>query len=276
MNLTTQTPVEIDTELAAIYSDIYRAQAAVTGAERRVADMAKHAEMIARRERFAINYSPEQVAAAEAKLDTARDELVEQRARTFPYDAEYDRRGGWTRAFLVVTNGTGHVHRSMRCSTCYPTTEFAWLPEMSGSDESEIVEAAGERACTICYPSAPVETLSRPTRLFSKTEIEKQAARDEREAKRAAKAAKLITAPDGTELRDGMGYPIKAEITAEREAVSERASLINGWTGYRTDEAVATVERILDALAAKRGTTVDEQRELVEAKAIAKARRDAR
>lgn len=65
-------------------------------------------------------------------------------------DDEFERRGGWTRAFLV-NNSNGHVHSSMQCSTCTPTTRFHWVTEYSDSTEDEIVAAAGERACTVCY-----------------------------------------------------------------------------------------------------------------------------
>jgi hypothetical protein len=40
-----------------------------------------------------------------------------------PLHEEFVRRGGWTRAFLVTNTG-GHVHRTMDCRTCFPTTQF--------------------------------------------------------------------------------------------------------------------------------------------------------
>lgn len=70
---------------------------------------------------------------------------------------EYVRRGGWTRA-LLVTNGNGHVHSSMSCSTCDrggQSTQFQWLVEFSDHDESEVVAAAGWRACTGLLPVGP-------------------------------------------------------------------------------------------------------------------------
>lgn len=103
----------------------------------------------------------------------------------------------WTRAFLV-TNSNGHVHSSMACHTCRPTTWFNWLPEYSGASEEQIVSDAGERACTVCYPSAPVNVLSRPTKIFSEDEKriarereERAAAKAAREAKRAERKAKI-------------------------------------------------------------------------------------
>lgn len=73
-----------------------------------------------------------------------------------PFTAEWEARGGWTRAYIVPD---GHIHRTTACSSLHPTTIVSWLPELSGSTEDEIVAYAGSVACTICYPSAPVEAL---------------------------------------------------------------------------------------------------------------------
>lgn len=85
-------------------------------------------------------------------------------ARIGELDDEYDRRGGWTRAFIVRGND-GHIHSSMKCRTCRWNTQFGWLPQYSGRTEAEIVEDAGRMACTVCYPSAPVEALGRPSKI---------------------------------------------------------------------------------------------------------------
>lgn len=63
---------------------------------------------------------------------------------------------GWSRFFLV-TSSQGHIHSSMRCHTCRPTTTFGWLPELSGLTEDAAVEAHGPALCTECFKSAPVE-----------------------------------------------------------------------------------------------------------------------
>src|SRR5271166_137679 len=36
---------------------------------------------------------------------------------------------GWSRFFLV-TSSQGHIHSSMRCSSCFQTTTYGWLPEL--------------------------------------------------------------------------------------------------------------------------------------------------
>lgn len=46
---------------------------------------------------------------------------------------------GWSRFFLV-TSSQGHIHSSMRCTSCYRTTQYGWLPELSGKTEVETVE----------------------------------------------------------------------------------------------------------------------------------------
>lgn len=61
----------------------------------------------------------------------------------------------WNRFFLV-TSSAGHVHSSMHCHTCKPTTTYGWLPQLSGKSEEEAVEQLGTVLCSVCFPSAPV------------------------------------------------------------------------------------------------------------------------
>ncbi len=71
------------------------------------------------------------------RLTQALAALEEIRAAAKPYDDEFVRRGGWTRAFLVQ-QANGHVHNTMRCSTCNrggELTRFAWMTEYSGKSE---------------------------------------------------------------------------------------------------------------------------------------------
>lgn len=142
-----------------------------------------------------------QVKASIAKLD---DTVLAK------LSAEFDRRGGWTRAYLVTD---GHVHSSMHCPTCNngeSPTRFSWMTDYSGKSQEEIIEAAGERACSnrACYPDAPVDQ-GRKSVMFTPEEIERARLRDEEAARRAEKKAKTalgaITQPDGTPLRDEMG-----------------------------------------------------------------------
>mgnify|MGYP006893381968 FL=1 len=63
---------------------------------------------------------------------------------------------GWSRFYLVQNVG-GHIHRDTSCETCYPSTQYAWLVELSGLTEAEAVAEYGAILCSRCYPSAPVE-----------------------------------------------------------------------------------------------------------------------
>jgi hypothetical protein len=67
---------------------------------------------------------------------------------------------------------------------------------------AELVELAGEDACSVCFPDAPVSVLNRPSRLSvpekeaaEKARVERAKAKAERDAKNAEKA---IFMPDGS------------------------------------------------------------------------------
>jgi hypothetical protein len=200
------------------------------------------------------------------KIAESKAKVKELAAKMDVYDAEFVRRGGWTRAFFVANAG-GHVHSSMNCSTCYPTTRFQWLTSYSGKDENEIVSDAGERACTVCYASAPVDLLRRPSKI---NDPEKEAARKEREEKKAAKdaatAAKAIANPDGSPVVVN-GWKQKTERSAEIEAVSNFVDVevekLNP-EYFPNKEYLAEkkrdAENVLVALAHKHGTTVEDER----------------
>lgn len=142
-------------------------------------------------------------------------------------------RGGWNRAFLVA-NANGHVHSSTGCSTCRPTTRFAWLTDYSGADEDAIVTDAGHRACTSCYPSAPVgDAQSLPTKMYTPEEVAAQRDRERREAwatltpaeKRARKRAEklaMAVSKNGKPLRFeedlGDAGKVREVISTERDA----------------------------------------------------------
>lgn len=297
MNLTTSTPVEIDTALAALYADetkamrnvqnaataVYRAAGAKRDYRRggwtlSILDATATATALAADE-AARTWDRTGARDALAAFDQARVALAEIRNAMTPLNDEYDRRP-WTRAFLVQNAG-GHVHSSMGCSTCnngQEPTRFAWMTDYSGGTEAAIVQDAGERACTACYPSAPVDVLARPTKMFGPDEIAAQEARDTRAAEKvardAAKAAKAITMPDGSELRDSDNWVVKTERTAEIGAVDALYSIVS-WGGHPYDESwAAYAERAVTALAHKRGQTEEQVRALIEAKAAAKIKRD--
>lgn len=252
--LTEQTPVEIDTQLAALYYEEQAIQGKLAFAQQRVRDaagdklsgnswtparqrkwgmtwkeaQAKAREIAATESDGAYTYSKAGAAQAALKnFDGLVAKLLANDEAQCLLLAEFSRRGGWTQAFLVTNNG-GHVHKSRECSTCYPArfdpesgewkagTQFFWVTDYSGHDEAEIVADAGERACTICYPSAPVGTLDRPTKIFSDDERDAQQRKADREAKKEAAKEKLIFAPDGSVIRGDYG-DIKTKIAARNE-----------------------------------------------------------
>lgn len=70
-------------------------------------------------------------------------------------DAEWDRRGGWTR-FYLCTNTDGHIHTGRSCNTVHATTHLVLKPELSGLTEKDAVRAYGPILCSVCYPTAPL------------------------------------------------------------------------------------------------------------------------
>lgn len=90
------------------------------------------------------------------ELDAARTAWERAKTPNVVIDGEWDRRGGWSRFFVVRASG-GHIHSSLHCQTCRPTTDLGWLPQMSGRTEADAVAEEGPLLCTVCYPSAPLE-----------------------------------------------------------------------------------------------------------------------
>jgi hypothetical protein len=163
----------------------------------------------------------EEIAKQEGKIESARKKIFEVGCQILERNEIYDR-DPWTRAFLVI-NSNGHVHKSQDCSTCFDTTRFQWLVQYSNDDENIIVEDAGQDACTICYPSAPAETLNRPSRIVTADKIAKAQAKAERDAKKAARIAKeKANAPtaSGKSLIYKEGKWTR-EIKTERSAITE-------------------------------------------------------
>lgn len=153
--------VEVDTLLADIYSRLWRVNATIASLEK------------ARDSKWGLDpYGLKQLCDARGTRNAIEDEMIEVEARYT----------GWSRFFLV-TNTNGHIHSSMHCTTCFPTTSYAWLPQLSGLSEAEAVEDQGEILCSVCFPSAPAEWTSGVSKAT-------QQERDARTAKKAAAAQK--------------------------------------------------------------------------------------
>ena len=209
-NLTTMTPVEIDTILAGMWEKQAKVEMKISNYRRAEAETYAMIQKIKAGTKIP-GYRTvlhgielmEQLNLLNENIEAYKGELARLKTQSLPYENEYVRRGGWNRVFLAKSSN-GHAHKGQDCSTCHHgeyRTEFAWLVEYSDKPEAEIVADAGERACTTCYPSAPVNVLKRKTKMFTPEEIEAQKAREEREAERVRKAQvaadKSITTPEG-------------------------------------------------------------------------------
>ena len=168
-----QTPAQIDTQIAEIQMRAARPKQRLRSALRYLEENSHDSYMRARYEKVQIE--------AEEQLEALRQEAA-------PFEAEYVRRGGWTR-FFHVTNTNGHVHNSMHCSSCFFDTQYAWRTDLSGLTEAEVVEREAYQACSVCMPIAPaVQKAAFKAHQAEKREAKKQ----EREAKAAEKAARKL------------------------------------------------------------------------------------
>ena len=283
------TPVDVDTALSGLYEQHHHALTALARLRDSIAYSAKLARMST--QEYVDSHPQDRTVARVAQLSRQADDLRDQMA---VYNEEFERRGGWARAFLV-TGQTGHVHSSMGCSTCNrdgKPTRFHWVTEYSGTDEDTIVGAAGERACTVCYPSAPVEVLSRPTTMFTPDELVAAQERADRAAaaqrRRDDRIAKGLT-PDGSPLelewtdRDHTKFDrtrqryVSCPVVKHESFQTEKAAIM-WWTDQWAQHSGKghprpAMDAIFEAIAAKHGRPVaDVQREL-EAKAAEKLRR---
>lgn len=274
MDVTTATPVEIDTKLNDLYNDLARAvnrqATALIQIHQAVGDDTSY-----RKTKHDLTHEQ---AIAKAELQAASDNdwlgsarkgleaLIEAQAgmkqitdQIDPLEAEYSRRP-WSRAWLV-TSSVGHVHRNKSCSTCNIRTSYALMFMFSGQTEAQIVDAAGERACTVCYPTAPAEILNRPTQMFTPDEVEKQAARAARAAAKAARDAKKIAnalTADGSELKVTDAHGSRQFFQTERAATTwmVQDKGYHQWLDYSI--STEANETIIAAIATKHGKTVEE------------------
>jgi hypothetical protein len=239
-DLTTQTPAQID----AILNELGFQRAKLISHADSLRSSAHHA-------RTGHHPDPARAARLDAQADDYLPKIAAITEQMRPYNDEYDRRGGWTRAFLVQNTG-GHVHSGMDCATCWPTTRYAWLTDYSGRDEEEIVSAASELACTTCYPSAPTEVLSRVGEIRRPTDLEREQRAAEKAAKNAAAAAAAVTDPDTG----------KTLYKTERAATNAIATALGDLHWYGDDHPSAdewrrTVDAAIAALAAKHDRTAE-------------------
>jgi hypothetical protein len=298
-DLTTATPVQIDTTLADLYyaeGDLQkRVDSALKGIRQALGQKATRrrgvdewptsaedaiAEIRAKGDAYLARgqYANEVV----AKYDAAVARLEANRAEQAPLHAEFSRRGGWTRFFAV---SDGHIHRDQNCSTLHrgkERTPLSWMLDMSGTNENDAIRELAEQAhvlCSVCIPNAPVVKPADPPRRL--TAEEQRARKADLDRRKALEDPKLITDVDGEPLRVD-GDLLRTVRTAEIKGVDQLWWGAFGlYVGPDPNEPYARKHeegalQIARALAAKRGTTPGAELDTMIDKAVKKLRKDYR
>lgn len=164
----------------------------------------------------------------------------------------------WNRAWIV---SGGHVHKVERgCPGFKANTTAHLLPQCSALTEDEIVDLAGERACTHCFPSAPVDKLAQPSKLFALDEAEKA----ERKAERLTKAQeredkKVVVVYPERRNREGYLYTPKETFGTVRSARTEALQTyewllwgLNNHQGVMAEKGLAKFRAITKAIISHR------------------------
>jgi hypothetical protein len=220
-DLTTASPVEIDTEIARLSEELADVEAQIARLDERIANKVTRSHTQLHADRYvAMNYQAQDIVALHDAVAAAQDFADELR----PLHAEYIRRGRWNRYFLVK-NVNGHVHRSTRCGTCFATTSYAWLFELSDQPVAEMVEEWGEQACTACFPEAP--TFPRFSQPSKATQAERDAKAAEKAEREAAKAAKNLRPEE--QFRDTWG--LVTTVAGAKKVISDEVDYRLGWGG---------------------------------------------
>lgn len=269
-DISTATPVEIDEHLARLGAEAAQLDAVIANCQRKIAQLREMPP--AGREFYAGTTEAEQ----NDRIEQAEDRLAEIRHHFVTLNAEYTRRGGWRRYYLVED---GHLHYDVSSSRCsrIPSTTHYWMTEFSAQKPAEVIALAGERVCTTCFPEAPVAPRPAHSRFMTRTEAEKAAYAEAKARKAAAKKAAQITTPEGGELRVPRSFGgtdlIKTERAAWNRAMQDATDL--AWYGSSDTAAQReSVELCLAALAHRRGVTVESLRAELNKKIAAKARRE--
>jgi hypothetical protein len=159
-------------------------------------------------DRFYANYKA-QTAAERASLE----------AQIAPLQAEWERRGGWQRYWLCVSDG-GHVHYR-ECHTLRWNSMIAWMPMLSGLDEPGMVEKVGFKACTHCFPTAPLHPAW---------------VRSEAAAKKATADERLAKWEKGRAMRQKKVDNIRKRLDKAQAIVAKGADAAEPW-GYSSAQS---------------------------------------
>lgn len=159
-NLRDLSPAEVDQILADTEYEAMKAAAPLVNLKTAIRDAYRFTKKAYGK--HALARAEQRLADLEAKLPETEAKVAEAlkpfRSTIDAINDEFNRRGGWTRYWLVCNTG-GHVHKSRNCSSCYVTTEFAWLPGASGQDGAGLIAMFGSKVCTVCFPEAPISDL---------------------------------------------------------------------------------------------------------------------
>lgn len=281
------TPVQVDTILVGAMLEEQKAEAVLDRNEKAIKKWGALVEKYSDPNLLADDpdYWNRRVLDYKGRIETSRGEveatlpkLAAAKKVISVCDAEYDSRP-WQRYWLTQ-NSNGHLHRSQSCSTLYPTTVLAFIPDVSGFSNDEIIENVGETACDICFPNMqhekPKIRLELPDKKAAR--LEREQAKAERDAKKNAKA---IMGRDGNPVKTRGDGVIKTEAEAQRIAVQHLAQFKAVDSGKYTvyndtiiPERQADVVVLVDALAYKRGTDIQTQLVELDKKAAAKFKKE--
>lgn len=182
--ISTQTPAEIDAQLA----ELYEAESRLLLRRKIINDainQAMHDERLGKS--GYCRYTPLDSQEISAEIDELREKFK-------PLADEYLRRP-WTR-YYHVTNNNGHIHNSVDCSSCFATTAYSWRTDLSGMTEEEVVAAEAYNACSVCMPIAPAEQKEARKRYNAEQRearrLEKEAKANEKLRKQAERAVKFL------------------------------------------------------------------------------------
>jgi len=250
MSINKEFAVKNDTELKKLWNELSILRGEIKSIQRSIAT--------------GYNYNPSfDASRLENQLRQLREQYDEANNKALELEKNWADNGFWSRAFIVI-NHNGHIHKSMKCSTCFITTKFDFLPNYSGSDEMDIIKAAGEMACTVCYPHAPAWILNQPCTIVSEHRLYDERKEKEMAEKKAEKINKNILKNSTVD-----GSPLEIDdhtIVAEKTAISE-------WVQCRVENYVPSGVRvspeefrhiICQSLADKHQRTFAEQEQILE------------
>jgi hypothetical protein len=243
---TTATPVDIDTALAGLDHTLPGLHQGVRIALERVHQAAgdtKQRRLVHKNEQWVMAHEQAEATCRERRNSgdvTATQALVGlataflavnlNRAEFDRLDAEFTRRGGWTRFVQCV-----HIHSGYHCvggtlDRAEYRSERFWRPEFSGMDEATAIatlQQAAETLCSHCFPSAPVMDKPVDPDMCTGSGKGVRFAGNERGLQRAY--GKCAVCPDCKQVQTvtaGLNYKTHFTVAAETRRLAEKAAAL--------------------------------------------------